>query len=226
MFQYNWDWSVVWRYRFVFVRGAWITLQLTVLSIIIGTALGFLVGTLLATRDEHWKEIRQIVLVFVDVVRALPVLILILLFNYWLPYITDIKSPFWLAGLALSINLSAFIADVLRGAIEGVSRPLVEAGYAVGMTSRTVMRRIVIPEATRQILPTLALLYIDILKLSSLASVIAVSELVHVSTEISTKTFRFLEVFAALAVIYVLIVLPFSYAARKLEKTAWFIRRA
>lgn len=226
MFQYDWDWSVVWQYRLVFIKGVWITLQLTGLSVITGTIIGFLLGILLASRDERLKEIRQFIFIFVDIVRALPILILILVFNYWLPYVTNIKSPFWLAGLALSINLSSFIADVLRGAIEGVPRPLIEAGYAVGMTSRMVMRRIIIPEASRQILPTLALLYIDMLKLSSLASVIAVSELVHVSSEISTKTFRFLEVYAALAAIYVLIVFPFSYATRKLEKAEWFVRRA
>jgi len=226
MFKYYWDWSIVWEYRTVLAKGALVTLELTFISIIIGSILGFLLGILLSTKDEHWVEIRYIVTIFIDIVRALPILILILLFYFWLPYMLKIRSPFWLAALALSINLAAFIADVLRGAIEGVPQSLIEAGYALGMTSKKVMRRILIPEATRNILPTLALLYIDILKLSSLASVIAVSELVHVSSEISTKTFRFLEIFAALAVIYILIVLPFSYFVRRLEKTRWFLRRA
>src|SRR5581483_2455331 len=226
MFQYDWDWSVIWRYHSVLIKGVVMTLQLSGTAIVIGTFLGSFLGVVLASKDESWKEIRQITSVLIDVVRSLPVLILILAFNYWLPYFVHINSPFWLACLALAVNLSAFIADVLRGAIEGVPRPIIEAGYAVGMDSRTVTRRILIPEATRQIIPTLALLYIDILKLSSLASVIAVRELVHVATEVSTVTFQFPEIFAALAFIYMIIVLPFSYGARRLERAEWFLRRS
>lgn len=225
MFNYDWDWSVVWRYRLALLKGVSLTMQLTLASIAAGTILGFLFGATLATKDERWREVQKVLVILIDAVRALPILILILLFNYWLPYIVGVRSPFWLACIALSLNLSAFIADVLRGAIEGVPRPLVEAGFAVGMDSSTVMRRIVIPEATRQIVPTVSLLYIDILKLSSLASVIAVGELVHASTEVSTRTFRFLEVYAALAVLYMIIVLPFAIVSRKIERSPWFLRR-
>jgi polar amino acid transport system permease protein len=226
MFPYNWDWSVVWDYRSAIARGLLVTLELTAVTIVVGTILGFLLGIFLATADESWTGVKKILITFIDILRSLPLLILILIFNYYAPYIINIGSPFWLAALAMSINLSAFIADVFRAAIEGVPRPLVEAGYAVGMTSGTVTRRILIPEATRQIVPTIALLYIDMLKLSSLASVIAVNEMTHVSTEISAKTYHYLEVFAALAVVYVAIVLPFSIWVRRMEKARWFLRRS
>jgi polar amino acid transport system permease protein len=226
LFPYNWDWQVVWEYRSAIVLGLLVTLELTGVTIIVGTILGFLVGVFLAGTDERWVVIRKAVLALIDIVRSLPLLILILIFNYYSPYVINVGSPFWLAAFAMSINLAAFIADVFRAALEGVPRPLVEAGYAVGMTSVTVTRRILIPEAIRQIIPTIALLYIDMLKLSSLASVIAVNELTHVSTEISAKTYRFLEVFAALAVIYIALVLPFSIWVRRIEKAKWFLKRS
>ncbi len=222
---YDWDWSIVWHYRAVFGRGVLITLGLTLSSILLGTVIGFVVGPLLTLRGKKLAEVRCLLSLLVDLVRSLPILILILLLYYWLPFVVGIKSPLWIALLALAINLGAFIADVLRGAIEGVPRPLVEAAMAVGMRERTIMRRVLIPEATKNIVPTMALLYIDILKLSSLASVIAVGELVHVASEISTKTYRYLEVYAALAAIYIAIVLPFSLLARRLERSSWFLRR-
>jgi len=226
MFNYDWDWLVIWQYREVLLRGVLVTLALTIISIGIGTLLGFCVGTFLSGRNPVWYAVRLVVTALVDVVRALPLLILLFVFYFWLPYVLGIESPLWIAILALSINLAAFIADVLRAAIRGVPKPLIEAAEALGMKPNAILRRVLIPEATRHIVPTVALLYIDVLKMSSLASVIAVNELVHKSAEISSKTFRFLEVYAALAVIYILIVLPFSFLARKLEQSPRFLRRS
>jgi polar amino acid transport system permease protein len=222
---YDWDWGVIWQYYPILLDGLIITIILSLFSIVSGTILGFTIGFIVSYGQNKFPELRVIILFLIDIVRSLPLLILILLLYYASPYFFKV-SPFWIAYAALTINLSAFVADVLRGAIEGVPRPLLEAGYALGMTNLLVARRIIIPEAIRQIIPTLALLYIDILKLSSLASVIAVNELVHVSTEISAISFRSLEIFVTLAIIYIALILPFSYFSRRLENAKWLSRRS
>jgi polar amino acid transport system permease protein len=226
MFHYDWNWQVLWQYRMVFLQGIAVTFALSLVSIIAGTAIGLTLGIAASSECEPLRPVRPVLLFFVDAVKALPPLILLLLFYYWLPYVTGIHSSFSLAAIALALNISAFIADVFRHAINGVPRPLIEACYAVGSPHLTALRRFIVPEALRTIVPTLGIFYIDVLKLSSLASIIAVRELLHRASEVSTHTYRFLEVYAALAVIYLAILLPFSYLVRRLETSAMFLRRS
>jgi len=226
MFHYDWNWNVVWLYKKVFLQGLEITFALTAVSIIVGTACGLAAGVFLAWQSKALRVAQFPVIVFVDAVKALPPLILLLLFYYWLPYVTGVQSSFWLAVIALAVNLSAFVADVFRHAVTGVPKPLVDAGYALGMTRVMVLRQLLLPEALRSIVPTLGILYIDVFKLSSLASIIAVGELLHRASEVSTYTYRFLEVYAVLAAIYLAVLLPFSYFVRRLETTRRFIRRS
>ncbi len=226
MLDYHWDWSVIWQFRAALAEGFGVTLVLSSLAIVFGTFGGLALGVVLSVRSSVWAPIRIALQVLVDSLRALPPLILLLLLYYWLPYALDIRSSFWLAAISFSLHLSAFVADVFRHAIDGVPRPLLEAAYALGMSRSVVIRRLVMPEALRTIVPTLGLLFIDIMKISSLASIIAVGELVHRASEVSTYSFRFLEVYAALAAIYLAVLLPFSYFVRRLERSSLFLRRS
>lgn len=226
MFNYDWNWSVIWLYRKVLLQGLQVTFELTLISMVAGTIGGLGIGIVLSSQSKSLRLARMPLTIFVDSVKALPPLILLLLFYYWLPYILAVQSSFWLAVIALAVNLSAFVADVFRHAILGVPKPFVDASYALGMTRLMVLRRLLIPEALRAIVPTLGILYIDVFKLSSLASIIAVGELLHRASEISTYTYRFLEVYAALAAMYLAVLLPFSYFVRRLEVTPRFIRRS
>ena len=224
--EYDWDWWVVWEYRWVFLHGALWTVVISATSIVQGTLVGVLWGLLLGTESRAWLEVKYLSFALDDVVRALPLLVFLLLVNYYLPPLLGVFSVFWITVIALSVNLAAFVADVLRGAIAGVPKPLVEAGLSVGMTDRQVIRRIVLPEAIRNVVPSLATLYIHILKMSSLASVIAFRELTHVGGQVSSRTFRPLEVIAAIALTYLAIVLPLAHLQRWLERCKWFVRRS
>lgn len=223
---YDWDWNVLYDYRWVFVRGALWTVVVSSVSIFLGTILGALWGLLLSTKHQAWLELRWLGFVLADIVRALPLLVLLLFVNYYLPPLIGIHSTFWITIIALTVNLAAFLADVLRGAIAGVPKPLVEAGLALGMTGGSITRRVLLPEALRAVVPSFALLYIHILKMSSLASVIAFSELTHVGGQVSARTFRPLEAIAAVAVIYLILVLPLSHIQRRLETSRWLVRRS
>jgi len=223
---YRWDFSVITDNINVFLKGMGISFALTLIVIVIGTILGVFLGIYLSDKEGNDSGFKKILTVVIDSVRALPILIFILVINYWAPAFIGIHSPFLLACLALSINLTAFVSDVVRSAIQSVPKAYSLAGFALGMTPKLVAKRITIPEAIRQVIPTFSLLYIDVFKMSSIASVIAVKELTYSATLISSNTFRFLEVFTFLAMIYLAILLPFSYGARRLEKTKWFTRRS
>lgn len=226
LLSYDWDFSILITYLPVILNGIKITLELTILSIVCGTILGLAIGIYISKYNKFVPEFKWILILLIDLVRATPMLILLLLFNYYVSFLTSIKSPFWLSFLALSINLAAVIADIVRGSLNGVFKPFIEAGMVLGMDRPTIFRRIILPEGVRAIIPTLTTLYIEVLKLSSLASALGVDELTHVSSQISASTFRNLEVFAVVTVIYILLVLPFSNLIRHLEKSKWFLRRS
>lgn len=223
---YDWDFRVLFQYKTAFARGLLATLALSLVSISLGSVLGLAWGLLLGATKNAWLELRLIAVVFNDIVRALPLLILILLFNYLGPIAFGIHSLFLLAMLSLSLNLAAFLADVLRGAISGVPRPLVEAGLAVGMSDSQVLRWILLPEAVRSTVPSITLLYIDILKMSSLASVIGFAELTYVGGEVSGAEFKPLEPLVLVAAIYIVMVTFLGWLQRRLEASRWFVRRS
>jgi polar amino acid transport system permease protein len=170
--------------------------------------------------------IRYPLFLFVDIVRSLPILILILWVYYFVPVLfgRPEMSSYTLACIALVLNLSAFVADVVRASVGAFPKGLLEAAYACGLSRAGALRRIVIPYVLREILPTLSLLYIDMLKLTSLASVIAVYELLHTADKIRSVTFRAIEVFTVVAAIYLMLVMPFSALVRLMERSRWFAR--
>lgn len=220
---YTWDWSVIWQYRSVFLKGSIITLELTGLVILFGTVAGIFLGVLNLSQK---KVFRNALLFFIDVIRALPVLIFLLWVYYFLPVLlrSDI-SAFWYAVVALSINLSVFVADVVRGAIEGVPKGQIEAARALGMNKTLTMRRIILPEAVRQLIPTFTMLYITMLKFSTLASVISVYEILHSADGIISNTYKTLEIYTAVAGMFLLIIMPLTYLSRRMERSKWFLRR-
>jgi len=223
---YDWQWSIVWEYRYALLQGAELTFIVSFISICFGTIIGILWGIALSSKDTICVLPQKIAFLTADIIRALPPLILLLLINYYAPPAIGLHSKFWLSVIALSLNLSAFIADVLRGSIAGIQRPLIDAGLAVGMSNSQITRRIVLPEAIRGVIPTFTLLYIDILKMSSLASVIALQELTHIGSQISGKEFKYLEIIVAVALIYIIIVLPLTWFQRWLESSRSFRRRS
>lgn len=221
---YDWDFSVIWRYAPALLSGLGITLLLTGATVALGTPLGILWGLCLRTR---FPLIRYALIIVTDAVRSLPLLILILWVYYVIPILlgNPQMSSFLLALIAMVINLAAFIADVVRGSVEAFPKGLLEAAQASGLPAAAIRRHIVIPSVIRELIPTFALLYIDMLKLSSLASVISVYELLHTADRIRSETFRPIEVFSAVAIIYLLLVMPFSTIARKLERSKYLRRR-
>jgi polar amino acid transport system permease protein len=216
---YDWNFSRIWPYWKAFLWGTGTTLSLTLMVVVVGTILGVALGLLLRRPSS-----RLILYPIIDVIRALPPLVLILFLYYLLTeqIIGAAVPAFWVFTIAMSLNLAAFTSDLVRAGIDNVPAAAVDAGLALGMSNKQVTRHIVMPHVVREIIPGMTVLFIGMLKLSSLASVINVQEVVYSAQSVITENSRSLEAWTVVAVIYVILVLPATYASRRIEK---FVRR-
>jgi polar amino acid transport system permease protein len=220
---YDWDFSAFWPYAWAFVRGLLVTVELSVLASVAGTVLGILLGPALRVRGISWWLVS-----LNDILRAVPLLVLIFLF-YYFPYRPmlgiDPPSPFVASFLALTLAQTVFTADLVRAAIDGVSQQAILGARALGLRESTIWWHIVLPDVMRQIAPAMVAFYIGNVKLSSLASVIGCQEIVFTARVAMGQTYRSLEAWLIVAAIYIILVLPSAWAARRLERSEWLKRR-
>jgi polar amino acid transport system permease protein len=214
---YDWNFARLTPYSDAFLCGTITTLTLTALVIVIGTAGGIALGIGLRSRP-----LATFLYPVIDVIRAVPPLVLIL-FMYYLLTIDVIgvaMSAYWVYVVAMSINLAAFTADLVRSGIQSVSPRVIETGMALGMSQGQVFRHLFLPHLIRSLIPAMTAMYIAMLKMSSLASVINVAEVVYAAQTVIANISRSLEAWVVVAAIYVVIVVPLAYALRHLEAVA------
>ncbi len=223
MLDYNWDFSFLLSYREAFTKGVWVTLYISILSFILGTLIGVIYGVLLKR-----VPIGGVLLVINDALRAIPVLVMIF-FVYYFPFkqIFGLSPPsaVWSSIIAMSITQAAYTADLVRSAIENVSKKTISAAQAVGLKDVTIFRYIILPDIIRQTLPAQMAFFIGIVRLSSLASVIGADDVVFVARTAISQNFRSLEAWVVVALLYIVIVLPLTYLARMIENSEWLKRR-
>jgi polar amino acid transport system permease protein len=214
---YDWNFTRILPYWKAFLSGTGVTLLLTTLVISCGTVFGVAVGLLLKR-----PLARRILYPVIDVVRALPPLVLILFMYYLLTQqvIGTTVQAFWVYVIAMSLNLAAFTADLVRAAVENVPTGAVDAGRALGMSRNQVTRHVVLPHVLRETIPAMTLLYVGMLKMSSLASVINVRDVVYAAQTVIADISRSLEAWTVVAAIFVVLVVPATYAARRVETWA------
>jgi len=216
----NWDFTVIWHNRDALLLGLWMTVKLTVVSGGLGTILAFPIA--LACRSTR-VEIRWPVIAVVELLRAIPLPLKLLWMYFGLPAMGGPEfSPIVTALVTFTANFAVFAADVFRGAIRDVPRSQVDSAVALGMSRLQVVRRVLLPETIRRALPAWNGLFVTLFKLSSLASMIAVPELLHTASLVLTDRPKPFEVYTALVVLYAAMVLPVSIALRRLESTRWF----
>jgi len=212
---YDWNFGRLIPYAWAFAKGTVVTLVLTSIVILIGTVLGVILGLVLQK-----KLPRLIVYPLVDVLRALPPLVLILFMYYFLTrQVIGFAVPaFWVCVVAMSLNLAAFTSDLVRAAIENVPKYTLDAGRALGMNETQITQHIVFPRVVREIIPGMTMLYIAMLKMSSLASVINVREMVNTAQTVIADISRSLEAWVIVGLIYIVLVIPATYGARAVER--------
>ncbi|GAB2720236.1 MULTISPECIES: amino acid ABC transporter permease [Comamonas] len=212
---YEWDFSFLWKYRMLLVGGVGYTLLFTVICILGGLAVGLVAGL---GRLSSNKIVTAPLRAFVEVFRCTPVLVQLVWFYYALPVLTGIEmSAPVAAALCLSLYGGAFYSEIIRGGIISTDIGQTEAGQAIGMTRGQVMRRVILPQAFRKMIPPLVNQSILQLKNTSLLMVLAVPDLLYQGQVIAHDTYRPLEVYTFIAITYFVILFPVTLWAKRLE---------
>lgn len=200
------DWSVVWQHRDALIAGTATTFLLTIATMAIAVPGGIVVAVL---RLYAWRPVGALATGYVELFRNLPLILVVYWAFYVLPILTGLGlSPLATGLAALSLNVTAYNAETFRAGINSIRRGQVEAAMALGMTRAEALRRVIVPQALRRILPVLASTWVSLFKDTSLVSVIAVTELAYVSMQVRAQTFRVLEMLTAMAVLYWLLGYP------------------
>lgn len=191
------------------------TIELCALVLLAGTLLGLLLALLRGTKHPL---ISFPAVAIIELFRQIPLLVVLIWLYYVLPSVNIVMSGFLVAFVGLSLNLAAYIAETIRAGIESIPKGQAESAIALGYSKMMTMRKIILPQVFQRILPNLMNLYINQIKLSSLASVIAVNEILHMGNIIISQTYRPLEVYTIVAVMYLLIIMPFVGISYLVEK--------
>jgi len=198
------------------IDGLYYTMALSVTAISISICLGLIVALPGLSTRRTPKTINR---VFVELVRAIPILVLILWVYYGLPQVAGISiSVFWAGVLALAISDSAFQAEIFRAGIQSIDRGQYEAAQSISLNYRNTMRYVILPQAIKRILPALGNQLVYMLKMSSLVSVIGMQELTRRANELVVTEYRPLEIYTILVLEYLVVILIVSAGVRWLER--------
>ena len=198
------------------LSGLYYTVMLSVTAIIISIVLGLLVA--LPGLSKR-KALRRFNRVYVELVRAVPILVMILWVYYGLPQILGITiTVFWAGVIALALSDSAFEAEIFRAGIQSIDKGQYEASHTVALSYTDTMRFVILPQAIRRILPALGNQLVYMLKMSSLVSVIGMQELTRKANELVVTEYRPLEIYTVLLLEYLLLILIVSAGVRWLER--------
>lgn len=192
------------------------TITVSLLSMLFAMLIGLLITLPALSLNPFIRSINR---TYVEVIRSIPVLVLLLWVYYGLPTLMNISlDHYWAGVIALSIAESAFMAEVFRGGIKAIHRGQHEAARALGLSYWKTMRLVIFPQALRQILPPLGNQFVYILKMSSLVSVIGLSDLTRRANELVVNEYLPLEIYTFLVAEYLVLILVVSQGVRWLEK--------
>lgn len=212
---YHWDFGVLWTYRTLLVAGLAYTLLFTVICVVLGLAVGLVTGV---GRLSANRFITAPLRAYVELFRCTPVLVQLVWFYYALPVLTGVQISATLAAtLCLSLYGGAFYSEIIRGGIISTDAGQIEAARALGMRRYQVLRRVVLPQALKRMVPPLMSQSIMQLKNTSLLSVLAVPDLLYQGQVIAHETYRPLELYTFIAIAYFAVLLPVTMWAKRLE---------
>lgn len=213
---YQFDFTLVLQSLPVLMRGLAVTVQLWIPSIVIGLAVGFFLAL---ARLSDRALLRAPSLAYIELFRDTPVLIQLIWFFYAFPIIIGVQlSPFSAALLGLALNTSAYCAEIYRGGIQSIARGQWEGARALGMRRSKILQRIILPQVFKRMLPAFTNRAIEVAKMSSLASVISVHELMYQGRLLSSTYYRPLEILTTVAVIYFILIYPGTWLSARLER--------
>ena len=212
---YDWGFAFLLRYTHLFLTGIATTLAYTIGTIIIGLAIGLILG-LARLSTSRWVNAPLIALI--EIFRCTPLLVQIIWFYYALPVIMNVQIPATLAAtLVLSFYTGAFYAEIFRAGIVSIEPGQWDAARALGLRWPRLMRHVILPQGIRRMIPPFMNQSIIQLKNTSLVSVIAVPDLLYQGTLITADTYKPLEVYTVVALIYFALLFPTTRLAQHFE---------
>jgi His/Glu/Gln/Arg/opine family amino acid ABC transporter permease subunit len=213
---YVFNWQVVTENWGYLITGIWQTLIVTGIALFFAIVLGLVVG-LMRISKRVW--VNKVAGAYVEIFRNTPALVQLIWVYYCLPVLVGINlSPKVSCIVALAINGAAYVAEIFRAGIQAVPSGQAEAARSVGMSYGQSMRKIILPQAVRHMIPPFVNEAVSMLKYSSLVSVLGVADLTYQAQTLSTTTFRPIEIFTFIGIVYFLICWAVSSAAQVLER--------
>lgn len=212
---YKWDFTAVWKHFDMLLAGLAGTVQIAALSIVLGVIVGFVFALM---RLSHRGWLHGPATAFVEFYRNTPPIVHFFWFFYALPILIGINlDPFVAAVLALSTQSGAFYAEVFRGGIVSIERSQWEGAKALGMSYGEMVRRIILPQALRRMVPPFIERSFELTKTTALAASLAYAELLYQAMQVNSLTFRPMEVYSTIAVLYFTLLFSASMLMRIVE---------
>jgi His/Glu/Gln/Arg/opine family amino acid ABC transporter permease subunit len=210
----DWDWDVIERSWPLMRDAAWTSIQLFFFSLVVATALGLILALM---RMSSIRVLRWVSAIFVWIFRGLPALVILFFAFFWLGRELDL-SPFQAAVLGLAASSAAYKAEIIRAGLLAVDQGQYEAAEALGFTKAHAMRRIILPQGVRVMVPNYMSNATLLFKATSLATVIGLTELTGRSRQLANSTFKPIEILTAAGFIYLVLTSVLVIAQGFLER--------
>jgi polar amino acid transport system permease protein len=213
----NWNWSIVWEYREAFWRGWWMTLALSLAALVASSLIGIVAALMLRSSITLVQAAAR---VYVELIRGTPLLVQLLIGWYVVAAALRIGTDHrYLVGvLVLSLFSGAYMAEIFRGGLDAIPKTQLDSGRAIGLTPWQMLRIVVLPQAVRIVLPSVAGQFVSLVKDSSLLSVISIAEFTFNARNVNSATYSTLESYLPLAAGYLAVTLPLAALSRWLER--------
>ena len=212
---HTWDFLATLADMDLLLLGLWNTIKVFIFALAFGIPLGF--GLALG-RMSRIPVLSQISSLIIEFFRTTPPLVQLFWFFFAFPILISVQmTPFVASVMTFSIQSSAFFAEIFRGGINSIDKGQWEAAKAIGMTRQSSLRRIILPQAIKRMIPAFAERSIELLKTTTLISTVSYADLMFQANDLASKTFRPLEVYTVVAVMYFFLILIFSQLTIRLE---------
>jgi len=213
--KYSFQFFVVWKNKGYLLGGLWLTMQVMAISFVIAFIIGLWVGAL---RLSKRRVIAIPAGIYVEICRNTPALVQLIWIFYCLPIFIGVDIDRILASvIALGLNAAGYMAEDFRAGIQSVDKGQIEAARSLGLSYRQTMQKVVLPQAFRILVPPLVNHAVSLMKWSALVSVLGVADLTYRANLLASQTFRPMEIFTIIGMVYFLVSMSLSFAVRRLE---------
>ena len=198
------------------LQGLWMTIELTLVSLLIAAVLGLLFGLLSVSSTTFLRGISR---VYIDIIRGTPLIVQVFFIYFGIPSALNMRLDAFIAGvIALSLNAGAYTAEIVRGGIQSIDKGQMEAARSLGLPYTMAMRRVVLPQAIKTMIPAIVNQCIITLKDSSLVSVIGLAELTQTGRLIIANNFESLKMWIIIGVMYFIPIMILSKVSSHIER--------